>query len=1077
MINLLLTKITVPHRRKDLLTRQRLIDLFDELIDNKLIIVTAPAGYGKTSLLVDIAHHHEYPFCWYALGPTDGDLQFFLTHFVASIEQKFPQFGEQSKTALRVMSQGGISLEDCEKAIVNEIFMSIWEHFVIVLDDYHLVKDCEAINKFVNRFVQDVDQNCHTVIITRALLPFTDLTLMVAHSQVEGIGLRELAFHPEEISSLLLQNYKQVIPDTIAEELALKTEGWITGLLLSTQTGWDGMLDQLRLLHTTGVGLYDYLIHHILDQQPPHLRDFLMRTSFMEEFDTQLCEALLGVAPTGFTWQGMIDHIQDQNLFVLPVEKEGFWLRYHHLFRDFLQNQLLNEQPEEADRILRSLIRIYIDREAWEMAYATCLRLGDINTTVDLLELLSEPMVKSGRMTLLGRWLDALPASVFEHRPKLLARQGIVLAMRGETAQGLNYINNAVAHFSAAQNRERLAGTLVWRALIYYIKADYDRSMADSNEVLNLTESVASNDEISRFRAEAFRILGQNYRLLGKLDQAIEFLSKALSINQTLADVQDIHRILLILGATYVEAGNFAEAYSCYKQALEYFQTRGEFFWLAAVLNDLACLHHLKGDFRDALETFEEALEKAKQGGNTRVYAMALIGLGDLFIDIDDPEAAAEAYHQAYLSAKKLDDKFLNVYINLAEVAVARLRGKLSQAHQLLEAAEQMVLQLQSDYVRGLYLLENGRLALDEGNFFEASLHLEEAAIRFEDGNQRIFGGRAFLLLASANFNRKATGVAVTDFEKAIRLTSELDSQYVLVPSARLAKPLLSFTNLPSRISWQALHLLEQVERFEALLPHLRRSLSFHKLTIPLTTPKLHIQALDAARVTVNNKIITSADWQTQTARDLLYLILSKHQGWSKEALGQILWPDSTPSQLKNRFRNTIYRLRRAMQQDVIIFDGENYAFNWNLDYEYDVEQFLRLLTSARNTTNNEERKKAYRDLIDIYRGEYLPEVEGVWVLPERERLRQVFINASLELAKLYLDASQNGLSLDVCYRLIAKEPSLEQAYYLAMQANAAIGNHAAVIHLHETLTDVLYTELGVSPSAQTETLYHSLIH
>ncbi len=1078
MIPVLLTKVTLPHRRGELLTRQRLVDLCDDLLDKKLIIVTAPAGYGKTSLLLDVAHQHEFPFCWYALGAMDGDLQTFLTHFVACIEQRFPQFGEQTRAALQAMSEAGdLSQEYFETAIVNEIYASIREHFVIVLDDYHLVMDSQAVNQFISRFIQAVDQNCHLVILSRSLLPLPDLPLMVARSQVGGIGLRELAFRADEIQSLMLQNYSQAIPDTIAAELAQRTEGWITALMLSAQPRWEGMLDQLRTLHVSGVGLYDYLVDQVLDQQPAELRDFLLNTSYLEEFNAELCTALLGAPPAGATWQGMLAEVLRHNLFVLPVEREGLWLRYHHLFCDFLQNRLVQEQPERADKLLRALVEIRARRGEWELAYAACLRLGDIEATIRLLERAGEPMVRSGRSSLLGNWLEALPVSIIEQRPVLLSRQGIVLAMQGDTARGLRMLDRAVAHFIATQNDTRLAGALVWRALVYFIQSNSASSLADASEALSLTETgTQRQEELTRFRAEAYRILGLNHRLLGKLDAAIYHLSQALSIYQAQEDTRGVNQVLLSLGAAYVEGGDFAEAFSCYRRGLEYYAAGGDSFWLSAVLNDLACLHHLKGEFPQAFSAFEDALAKAEQGANARVKAMILIGLGDLFVDLDAPESASEAYTQARTSLEKIRDHFLILYLELAEVAVARLRGEFALAHLLLDAAEQRLGQVQSDYTRALFLLEAGRLTLAQGDIRVASELLAKAADSFEQGGQRVFAGRARLLLASACLQAEETQAAVTHFESAVRLVSGLDSQYILVASARQAGSLLSWPGLPPLLSQQALRLRQQVERFEEALPLLRRSLRLRKMIIPLALPRLRIQALGAAQVMLDEKPLTSSDWQTQVTRDLLYLVISQPQGWSKEALGEVLWPDSSPTQLKNRFKNAIYRLRRALQQDVIVFDGELYSFNWELDYEYDVEVFLKLLEQARGARDKEESKNVYQEIMRLYRGEYLPEIEGTWVLPERERLRQAFLSAGLKLAGLYLDASQNDLAMETCHRLMGEDPCFEDAYYLAMQVYTLTGNQAGAARLYANLAEVLSSELGVAPSAKTQALFHSLV-
>ncbi len=220
---------------------------------------------------------------------------------------------------------------------------------------------------------------------------------------------------------------------------------------------------------------------------------------------------------------------------------------------------------------------------------------------------------------------------------------------------------------------------------------------------------------------------------------------------------------------------------------------------------------------------------------------------------------------------------------------------------------------------------------------------------------------------------------------------------------------------------------------------------------------------------------LTGADWQTQVTRDLFFLILSDKRGWTKEALGELLWPGSTPAQMKLRFKNTIYRLRRALQQDAILFEGDRYSFNRTLDYEYDVEQFMDLVNQAAENSSPKKKIKALQSAMQLYQGDYLLDVSGAWVLPEQERLRQAFLGGGLQLARLYQEAGQVEQALEVTERLMATDACLEEAYLMAMQLQAAAGNRPAVARLYERLALALKSELNATPSAPVESLYQSV--
>ncbi len=230
------TKIIVPALRPEILHRARLLALFDDLLDKKLIIVAAPAGYGKTSLLVDFARQSEMPVCWLSLDALDKDPQRFCAYLIAALEQRFPKFGKQSKTVLRSLTSLEQDTEHLLSVLVNEIDSQIDQHFALVVDDYQFVDTIPDIRNLFSRFVYLVGENCHIILSSRRLPTLPDITLMVARQQVSGFDLEELAFRPNEIRSLFEMNYGMTLADHAVEELMHQTEGWITGLHLSASS-------------------------------------------------------------------------------------------------------------------------------------------------------------------------------------------------------------------------------------------------------------------------------------------------------------------------------------------------------------------------------------------------------------------------------------------------------------------------------------------------------------------------------------------------------------------------------------------------------------------------------------------------------------------------------------------------------------------------------------------------------------------------------------------------------------------------------------------------------------------------
>lgn len=1071
------TKVILPYRRPDLLSRQRLLNHFYDQLDNKLIIIAAPAGYGKTSLLVDVAHQIDLPVCWYAIDALDSDPRQFFTYFIAAIAHRFPVFGQKSAAVLESINCDSAGLDRLVTVIVNEIYQHIQEHFLVVLDDYHLV-DNAPINGFINRFVQQVDENCHLVLSSRKLLRLPDLVLLVGRSQVGGMGLNDLAFQIDEVQELILQNYNQSVPDGVAKMLVQESEGWITGLLLSAQTIWSSMVNQLRVARVSGVGLYDYLAQQVLEQQPPEVQDFLLRTALLKEFDAQLCAAVLGPPnyPGGQSWPELIETVAQNNLFVLPVGDGGRWLRYHHLFQEFLQSKMETGRPQETRRILGQLAAEYTRRKAWDKAHHLYRRLDDAEAIACLIEQAGLAMVESGWFTTLGNWIDALPGPLLNGRPLLLALRGYVAAMLGQVRRGLDLLNRAETAFRAKHDVPNLTRTLVWRAGVLRLLGQYQPSLADAEAALALVEN---DDNRRSLKAEALRAKGQSLRLVGQPEQAIEYLEQSLQAFKALNDTQNVSRLLTELGVVYHYGGHYERAQIYYNRAFDHLRRAGSIIRLAELLNNLGALHQLTGNYRRAASVLEEALDYTRQSNYARFEAFVLCGIGDLYAALDALDAAGSAYNQAHAIARRLNDRFLQLYLHLAQAMLVRQQGQVGQARQFLELARQRIESSTSPYEQGLYYLAAGRLALAQNRAETAIDSLQSAIDYFDRGGQQIERACTYLYLAMAYHTMGDTQAMAENVEQLFDLAGRLQNQHPVVVSGREAVPLLEAMQDDADLGCRSTQFLAEVAKFEQQIPLLRRHLRRQTSAVPFAPPRLTIQALGRGRVLLDGQPVTGPEWQTQRrVRELFFYLLSRPNGLSREAIGAVFWPESNPGQLKLQFKNTVYRLRRALDKDVVVYNEEEdrYYFNRQLDYEYDVEIFQQQIDRAQAASTSQEWAAACQAAIELYHGPYLPRIDGTWVWPERERLKRTYLEANLALIGYYLERGQYRLALKYCYKALAEEPCQEEVHRLAMRSYAALGNRAGIIRQFEQCKRTLKNEIDAPVSPQTRRLYRALL-
>lgn len=1073
-VPILPTKIFVPRRRNDLLTRPRLIDALHELLDYKLIIIAAPAGYGKTSLVVDFAHHTEWPFCWYALDTLDREPVRFLSHLIASITMQFPLFGKRSRAVLQNMAQGELSLDTMVSAVIQDMFETINEHFVIVLDDYHLVEESEPIAYFINRLVQDSDENCHVILTSRTLIALPDLPLMVARSQVGGLGAEDLAFTPQEVQAFFQQTLHQPIPESLAYELTRLSEGWITGLLLSSQIADVGILDRLRRGRIASVGLYDFLATQVLERQPAELRDFLLRSSLLEEFDAVECREVIEEAlAVQADWNALIGTVLRANLFLTPVGEGRVWYRYHHLFADFLRQRLLAERPEEAEKLIARLNERYRQQRAWERIYLLYRRLGRVVDTRSLLEEIGTELLVDGKVVILKEWLEALPETSLHESPSLLSLKGSVLVMKGDIQEGLTWLERALCALHPEHARTKRIDALIRCSTARRAIGDYSGALKDIDEALMLTEGEPG---LRKLMGVALYNKGMIFYHQGLIKDARLLVTQSLSSFDPISDASYIAFASMQLGTISVALGDYVEAEQSFTRAVNYWLSVGDTTRLANVLNNLGDLKRQVGDFEGALSALEKAVEYARQSGYLRMEAYALASIGDLYRDLGVWRSAQEAYQRSNTLVGRLGDRFLSIYLQLNLATVFDLQGMTTQARPFLEQAWKMARESGSAYEQNLCRLEQGRFELFNGRSAEAVQLLQQALDFFEAEGHVLEAMRAryYQLLARWRLSPDDPTLHSEILNLLSRLMGQ-DAPPVVLSLIRETRPLLELLAEDERLATSINELILRLERFDLQLNALRRRLRRQATAVPFAGPQLVIQTLGKIQIKLNDRLLTIGDWQTQSARDLFLYLLTRPEGVTRESVGAVFWQDCSPHELHLRFKNTLYRLRRAVGREVVLFRDGIYQFNTELDYEYDVEQFFREIYHAERSEDARQRILHYQNALRYYQGPYLPDLNETWVLIERQRLFNAYAGVLLKLGSLYLEQGDTQGALSCAQQLLQEDPCFEEAHRLAMQAYAAMGNRAAVVRQYDYCRRVLSEELNTAPSLQTQSLFEAL--
>ena len=1068
------TKLVVPQRRKELLSRGRLLDLLSDLLDYRLIIVAAPAGYGKTSLLIDFSSQFEWPFCWYALDPLDNDLHRFLSHFVMSIRQRFPQFGAEATRILAHSPADQINTDHLISTLTNDVFDNISEHFVIVLDDYHLIRSNLQIDQFLSDFVQRADDNCHIAITSRKLLTLPDLPLMVARSQVGGLSIEELAFTPEEIHRLYNQVFQQDISRQEAQELAAQTDGWITGLLLTSQTLKSGLGEPLKITRASGIGLYEYLTQQVFDLQSAEMQTFLLRSSILEEFNAEMCAATIGAAldePTDYA--RLMGRLVHDNLFVLPVDEEFQWLRYHHLFRDFLQSRLESSKPDEAEKIRLQLAKYYYRKQDFEKVVELYRQLNRVEPIVDLIEEIGSSFIARGKMVRLSEWLEMIPEETILSNHKLQAIQAVVAVNQGRVQEGKEKLDTVISLARAGKDTESLAENLIRRSSALRLLGNYEAAQADAEEAIELT---SINAGMVLQYSEALRVRGAAALWTGQMKSALVYYNQALEICRREHAREDIARILVEVGAIQQNLGHFGQAEDALHESLAYWQSAGDSIWISTILNNLGVLQHMTGNFASSFYNLEKSSSYAQVTGNLRMQGYALASLGDLYRDLEAFEEAADAYQKALGIARQIEDQFLIFFLLLAEARLAIQRGELKRASNHIEAARAHSRHNPSKYEQSKCQLEHGALDIATDRYTEAQEILSDAYPFFIQEGYAEECARAAILLLIASSRRGMSAEAQKMAAAARETLQNPASRFACLSAVNELRGHLRRLKDGGATKDDVDAIIAQAADYKKEIQKNRRKIRAQASVVPFAAAKITIRTFGKTEIKAKNRVLAISDWKTATSRDLFLLFLAHPEGLTKEEVGEIMWPDSSPAELKLRFKNAIYRMRHAIGSDVVVYNDTFYQFNRDVDYEYDVQNFIGLTNQAHNEEETRLKTDHLRKAVEIYKGDYLPEIDEQWVLPDRQKYRNMHMRNLMELSGLYLSQKDYERAQQFCQMAIREDACEEEAYRLSMQIFAQMGNKAAISRQYQLCQANLHEEVGADPSPQTVFLFEKLM-
>jgi len=631
---LLQTKLYIPPVRPNLVSRPRLVERLTQALqeDCRLTLLSAPAGFGKTTLMTEwqlrIAESGgtksicpNPKFGWISLDEDDNDPLRFLNYLLAALQRMMPGIGETALALLR--SPQPPTTETILASTVNEIAMKADDGihqnccYMLVLDDYHVIQ-AKAVHDILIFLLDHLPPSLHLAICSRADVPWS-LSRLRASSQVTELRSADLRFNLGETTDFLNNVMGLNLLGADLAALAERTEGWIAGLQLAalSMQGLDERERRDFVSAFTGSSRYvvDYLVDEVLAHRPRGTKEFLLQTSILERMSAPLCDAVRGVSADDASVprsQSTLEQLEQANLFLVPLDDKRQWYRYHHLFADLLRVRLKQTYPELMPELHRRASQWYESSGYWDEAIQHALAANDMRAAARLVEENAMETFIRSELARLMRWIDALPSELVRTRPWICVYHAWALRLTG-------------APFAEVESRLQ----------------DTERALGEFTRLKASERRATGVDEVQHIRGHIAAIGAYQALYSEKLEQVKELGHEALDYLPEDSFMRS--SVALALGWAERFSGNLVAASRAFVKARDVSLRYGNSFIGVSAICRLAYTQMLAGHLRQAADSCQEALRLAtgEDGRRLPVAGYALVYLGGIHREWNELEVAA----------------------------------------------------------------------------------------------------------------------------------------------------------------------------------------------------------------------------------------------------------------------------------------------------------------------------------------------------------------------------------------------------------------------------------------------------
>jgi ATP/maltotriose-dependent transcriptional regulator MalT/DNA-binding SARP family transcriptional activator len=1088
------TKLAPPRVRRHTLHRPRLIARLAEAIDHRLSIIHAATGYGKSTALGAL-DDQEFPLCWYSIASEDNDPFVFFLHLVHACQFTLADMSHAPLAALERQSQqlDPNGWKVVVHVLINALDSALNRPTLLVLDDYHLVGDVPQISAMVDRLISYAPDDLHVILSGRHPPSLAGLVSWRVRGELLEIDHQDLAFTDDEVTTLYREQYGYHLSPSEVKALMAETEGWAIALQLIWQGLRSGAVTDLSARPSAPAqrssldDLFSYLAQEVFDKQSLQVQHFLRSTSVLRRLTPAACDALRPWAPHASSRQwsgeaeranvqdsaGMLSFLHERDLFLIDLGDGQS--RYHHLFHDFLRQQLPDDRAQDLNRRAAAYYRSVGGEE--EVIYHL-LSANALEDTAELLDEMGENLVRQGRLDTLAGWIDRLTPSILEEHPALLICLGDIARLRSHFDEALGWYLQAEAYWRSQDDRMGASCALQRQALVYLDTVRPARAESLLAEALRLSEGQQDRQE----RARLLELLAENKLNLGHPQEAEQLRAQARQWREEGPSERQIHVRVLIRTGQLDRARALLEAEAGGESASKDLSHLGRSHHSHREVQMLLSLvYAFQGEAEAALKAAQAGIAIGQRLGSPFVKAVGYMRLGHAWAIRQQPEAhlrAIECYKQAIALGDVVAVQRTRVEAQWGLCRAYGFHGDLTAAEEAAALGIEIGRRAGDPWVVALIELTLGASYVLESRQREAVGVLQRAMAAFRDCSDN-YGRTAALLWLGLAFLRLGQNAHLAETtDELLRLIETHHYDHLFTHRALLGPPdnhalvpLLLEARRRRRRPGTAAWLLNEMG-----LP----DVEFHP------GYQLRVQTLGPFRVWRGEQEIKAREWRRVKARQLFQLLLTRRgRTLQREEIVDVLWPNLDPEAIQRDFKVALNALNKALEPDrppgaepaFVDRHGTTYRLRQGADLWIDAVEFQNLIDRAdHNQEDPEASARLYEGALKLYQGDFLQDsLYEDWTSEERQRLQALYLHTSEKLGAAHVQQGRYDEAIDLCRRILVLDNCWERAYRLMMAAFAHGGNTSRALRVFQTCEATMQRELGTQPSAATMRLYEQI--